>query len=299
MSKPKRTNVGMVGAAFSNMFGLSDAEAAFREIDIAAIRPNPKQPRRIFRPDSLRELAQTIADDGVQQPILVREAVGEEGVFELVAGERRWRASQIAGRATVPAIVKGITDEDLPRIALLENVQRDDLNAVELAFALRNLLAEPGMTQERAGEVIGKGKVYVSRALKICDLPPSIIQEYEAEGEEGAALRARVTMAQLMEIAGAKTADAQTAAWEAAKAGVGSKALRDMVAGHVDEAPPEPEAPAKPPRNRPVQAPLLTFRSSYTRWAKAFEQVPAADLEDNDKSVLRSLRDRLNAMDLE
>jgi ParB family chromosome partitioning protein len=147
------------------------------ELPIDRIRPNPDQPRRRFDPDELERLADSIHRHGVLQPVVVRQA--GEG-YELVVGERRWRAAQLAGRTTLPAVVADAAPRDRLEWALVENVQRHDLNPIELAQAFRTL-AEQGATQEEIGARVGVGRATVANLLRLLELP----RELQADVEEG------------------------------------------------------------------------------------------------------------------
>jgi len=146
-------------------------EGEVRSIEIDAIRPNPKQPRTEFDTAGLAELTESIRENGVLQPLLVRAARGH---FELVAGERRWRASRAAGLATVPAIVKEVADEKMLELALVENIQRRDLNPIERAEAYQAYIEELGLTQEEAAKRLGKEHCTISNTMRLLDLPTSI-----------------------------------------------------------------------------------------------------------------------------
>ena len=134
------------------------------EIDIDLIEPNPQQPRARFTEEKLEELAQSIRVNGLVQPILVRRA--EAGRYQLVAGERRWRASQRAGLQKVKAVVRDIPDDKLLELALIENIQRAELNAVEEAQAYQNLIGRLGMTQDEVAQQVGKDRSSVANFLR-------------------------------------------------------------------------------------------------------------------------------------
>lgn len=138
------------------------------ELPIDRIRPNPEQPRRRFDPAELERLADSIRRHGVLQPVVVRAVEG--GSYELVVGERRWRASQVAGRTTLPAVVADVAPRDRLEIALVENVQRHDLNPIELALAFQTL-AESGATQEQIGERVGFERSTIANHLRLLELP--------------------------------------------------------------------------------------------------------------------------------
>lgn len=157
--------------------------AAFREIPIDAIRPNPRQPRTVFDEDDMAELVHSIREIGVLQPIVVRPlpTAGADGVeFELIMGERRWRASRAAGKDTVPAIIKQTQDDDLLRDALLENLHRSQLNALEEAAAYQQLLDDFGCTQEELATRIGRSRPQVSNTLRLLKLPPLVARRVAA-----------------------------------------------------------------------------------------------------------------------
>jgi ParB family transcriptional regulator, chromosome partitioning protein len=139
-----------------------------REIEIGRIRPNPEQPRIQFKEEAIEELADSIAERGVLQPILLRPH--GEG-FEIVAGERRWRAAQRARLHTIPAIVREIDDTAAAEIALIENIQREDLNAIEEAEGFRQLIQKHGHTQDNVAKLVHKSRSHVANLLRLLDLP--------------------------------------------------------------------------------------------------------------------------------
>jgi ParB family chromosome partitioning protein len=145
-----------------------------REVPVDAIRPNPWQPRTHFDPTELDELAQSIREHGVLQPVLVSQQ--PDGSFQLITGERRWRAVQLAGLPTVPALVKEVTPLASLELALVENIQRRDLNPLEEAIAFRQLLEEHGLTQEALAQRIGKSRVAVTNTLRLLQLPEEVRQ---------------------------------------------------------------------------------------------------------------------------
>lgn len=143
------------------------------ELDPHAIKPNPKQPRAHFNEEALQELADSIARDGVVEPIIVRRINGE---FQLVSGERRVRASILAGVASVPAIVRNVDDAEMLKFGIIENIQREDLNAIELARAYEMLMREFGWTQEQCAEEVGKKRVTITNTLRLLNLPEDVQQ---------------------------------------------------------------------------------------------------------------------------
>lgn len=140
-----------------------------REVPVNAIKPNPWQPRTHFDADELEDLAQSIREHGVLQPVLVSQQ--PDGSFQLITGERRWRAVQLTGMATVPAMVKEATPQASLELALVENIQRRDLNPLEEAHAFRALLDEHGLTQEELGKRVGKSRVAITNTLRLLQLP--------------------------------------------------------------------------------------------------------------------------------
>ena len=138
------------------------------------IRPNPRQPRQEFDPQTLQDLAASIKEQGVLQPVLVRSASEGERGYELVAGERRWRASKLAGLEEIPSIIREVTDEQSLALALIENLQREDLNALEEAKGLDRLLHALGMNQESLAQKLGKSRSAVANSLRLLQLPQPI-----------------------------------------------------------------------------------------------------------------------------
>lgn len=147
---------------------------AVRHIPIVSIAPNPDQPRKSFAAAELEELANSIREKGVLQPILVRSVTGRANQYEIIAGERRWRASQLAGLAEIPALVKNLDENSAAEIALIENVQRADLNAIEEAAAYENLMKKAGYSHEDVSRLIGKSVSYLRNILRLSVLPESV-----------------------------------------------------------------------------------------------------------------------------
>ena len=166
------------GASEARGLAAADAGSGVVELPVSAIRRNPRQPRRVFDPGALEELATSIASVGVVQPVIVRKA--DDG-YELIAGERRWRAAQQAGFTVVPAIVRAASDVESLEIALVENVVRQQLNPVDEAFALKVLLEDLGVTQEKLAARVGKSRSAIANKIRLLDLPASI-QESLASG---------------------------------------------------------------------------------------------------------------------
>lgn len=150
----------------------TDGGSAISEIDISSISPNPDQPRRTFSEEGLDELAASIRELGIIQPLSLRSA--PDGGYQIIAGERRWRAAQRAGLSTVPAYVRTVSDSEVTEMALIENIQREDLNAIEVALAFRKLLDTYDLTQERLSERVGKSRTVITNHLRLLKLPAEI-----------------------------------------------------------------------------------------------------------------------------
>lgn len=142
------------------------------EIPLSQISPNPNQPRREFDEEALQELANSIREVGIIQPITLRQV--EDGKYQIIAGERRWRASQLAGLSSVPAYIRTVQDENVMEMALVENIQREDLNAIEIALAYEHLAETTGMTQEKISERVGKSRAAVTNYLRLLKLPAQV-----------------------------------------------------------------------------------------------------------------------------
>jgi ParB family chromosome partitioning protein len=145
-----------------------------RELPVELIAPNPKQPRRRFDEQALQALAGSLGERGVLQPVLVRPKAG--GTYELIAGERRWRAARIAGLDTVPALVRAGGDAEALELALIENMAREDLNPVEQARACATLVEDLGLTREDVGRRVGRSRVSVSNLLRLLELPEEALE---------------------------------------------------------------------------------------------------------------------------
>ena len=148
------------------------AVSRMEEIDIESIIPNPKQPRTIFDDDALEELADSIATLGLIQPITVRKE--EDGKYIIISGERRWRASKLAGRKTIAAYIREADDKELHEMALVENIQRQDLNAMEIAISLQRLIDECGVTQGTVAQRVGMKRAAVASCLRLISVGPEV-----------------------------------------------------------------------------------------------------------------------------
>jgi ParB family chromosome partitioning protein len=158
-------------ALISSAESLEEAGNSILEVKINEVEPNREQPRKVFDQEKLQTLAESIKEHGVVQPIIVKK--GETG-YVIVAGERRWRASKIAGLKTVPVIVKGMSSKEMMEIALIENLQREDLNPIEEAEAYQKLIDEYEMTQEEVSKVVGKSRAAVANSVRLLNLSDEI-----------------------------------------------------------------------------------------------------------------------------
>lgn len=158
---------------FADPAGISSEESGISTIRLSEIEPNLSQPRKEFEEEALNELADSIAAHGILQPLLVRPI--KNGMYQIVAGERRWRAARIAGLSEVPVLIRELSDEETDQVALIENLQREDLNAVETAEGYRRLMDKYGMTQEQLSEAVGKSRPAVANTLRILNLPEEVL----------------------------------------------------------------------------------------------------------------------------
>ena len=162
-----------------NMSDTPEAErkplAAERMVPIERIHPNPDQPRRTFVESELTELSNSIAEKGVIQPLIVRPDPSQKGEFQIVAGERRWRASQLAKLHELPVVVRDLSDVEVLEIAIIENIQRADLNAVDEAQGYRQLMDKFGHTQEQVGKALGKSRSHIANLLRLLNLPNNVL----------------------------------------------------------------------------------------------------------------------------
>ena len=150
----------------------TQGSSTINEIAIDEIEANPNQPRREFDEEALRELAMSIREIGIIQPITLRQVAGNR--FQIIAGERRWRASQLAGLKAIPAYIRTIDGESVMEMALVENIQREDLNAIEIALAYEHLMEDTGMTQEKVSERVGKSRTAIANYLRLLRLPAQV-----------------------------------------------------------------------------------------------------------------------------
>lgn len=147
----------------------TEGSSSINEIELSKITVNPNQPRHEFDPVALQELADSISEIGIIQPITLRKLSDDE--YQIIAGERRFRASQLAGLTSIPAYIRTADDENVMEMALIENIQREDLNSVEIALAYQHLLEQYGLTQERLSERVGKKRTTIANYLRLLKLP--------------------------------------------------------------------------------------------------------------------------------
>ena len=169
-----------LGRGLSSLLGDSGSAdrttsvAGTRLVPIGQIRANPDQPRRYFNPDALAELSASIAAKGILQPILVRPDPAAEGDFQIIAGERRWRAAQQAGVHDVPVVVRQFDDTAVLEIALIENIQRADLDAIEEAAGYQRLIQDFGRSQDEIAKAVGKSRSHIANLMRLLTLPPAV-----------------------------------------------------------------------------------------------------------------------------
>jgi ParB family chromosome partitioning protein len=171
-----------LSALLSSTYSRDDdlGEKIFKLINISSIKANPQQPRKKFTKDELEDLSASIKSKGILQPILVREK--NEDLFEIIVGERRWRAAQIAGIHQIPAVIKQMNDEEVMQAALIENIQRENLNPVEEARAYQTILKSDGANYENLSSAIGKSKSHISNTIRLLELDLKILN-YIEEGK--------------------------------------------------------------------------------------------------------------------
>ena len=170
---PKRNALGRGLDSLISMGEVrTDGSSAISEIDIVRIVPNPEQPRRDFSEESLDELAVSIRELGIVQPLTLR--LTDSGNYQIIAGERRWRAASRAGLTTVPAYVRTASDSEMTEMALIENIQREDLNAIEVALGFKKLIDSYSLTQERLSERLGKKRATIANHLRLLKLPAEV-----------------------------------------------------------------------------------------------------------------------------
>ncbi len=197
---------------------------------ISAIQPNPDQPRRHFDADAMAELVASVKAHGILQPILVR---ARQGGHQIIAGERRWRAAQAAGLHDMPVIIRPLDDRQVAEIAIIENIQRSDLNAVEEARGYSKLIADYGHTQAALADIVGKSRSHVTNLLRLLDLPPSVLALVES---------GQISMGHARALVG--SADPEGLAQRVVKGSLSVRALEALIAGARPARPRTAPAPA-------------------------------------------------------
>ena len=173
MMKSKRNALGRgLDSLISFTEVRTDGSSAINEIAVESIVPNREQPRSTFDEEALNELASSIREIGIIQPLSLRTL--PDGTYQIIAGERRWRAARIAGLETVPAYVRTVSDSEVTEMALIENIQREDLNAIEVALAFKKLIDNYNLTQDRLSERLGKKRATIANHLRLLKLPAEI-----------------------------------------------------------------------------------------------------------------------------
>jgi len=194
MTKKTNKNKGLgrgLSALIADVSSISDSKTSsvsgastslgYRSEALINIFPNPDQPRRTFSEEGLKELSKSIEEKGVVQPLIVRRRSNDDG-FEIIAGERRWRAAQLAQLDTLPVIVKEFSDNEVLEIAIIENIQREELNPIEEARGYQQLMEKFGRTQEQVSSVLGKSRSYIANLLRLLNLPKEVVN-YLVSGE--------------------------------------------------------------------------------------------------------------------
>lgn len=211
--------------------------SAIQELNVTDIRPNPFQPRTEFDEEALNELAASIKSIGIVQPITVRTV--EDGKYEIVAGERRFRASKLAGLTSIPAYIRKTEDDSLLELALIENIQREDLNAIEVAISYQRLIDECSLTQDQLSERVGKKRATIANYLRLLKLPAQI---------QLAVRDKKISMGHARAILGVDDPDTQLMIFEQIlKYDFSVRKVEEIVREMVNQKPEEPEIPEEAP----------------------------------------------------
>ena len=180
MINPFKSKKGL-GRGLSSLIGDNDIKTSSNKITISSIVPNKNQPRKNFEKEPLDELKNSIKEKGIIQPLIVRKSEDQDNKFELIAGERRWQAAQLAGLHEVPVVIIEADNLKSLELAIIENVQRKDLNAIEEAESYRNLIENFGYDQEQVSQFIGKSRSHISNSLRLLTLPEKLIDMIKNE----------------------------------------------------------------------------------------------------------------------
>jgi len=180
MINPFKNKKGL-GRGLSSLIGDNETKTSNNKIPISSIVPNRNQPRKLFEKESLNELTHSIKERGIIQPLIVRKSVDQDNMFELIAGERRWQAAQAAGIHEVPVLIIEADHLKSLELAIIENVQRRDLNAIEEAESYKNLIDNFGYDQDQVSQFIGKSRSHVSNTLRLLSLPEKLVEMIRSE----------------------------------------------------------------------------------------------------------------------
>ena len=202
--------------------------AAIRMLPLDALHPNPDQPRRNFAPDAMDELARSVSEKGILQPLIVRPLPQLENQYQIVAGERRWRAAQKVPLHEVPAIVRHLSDEEVLEIAIIENIQRTDLDPIEEATGYKQLIDTFGHTQEKLAAALGKSRSYIANLLRLLTLPDQVQSMLVDRSLSVGHARALITAADPAALAGKVVAE-----------GLSVRATEEMARQHQSKVPPQ------------------------------------------------------------
>jgi ParB family chromosome partitioning protein len=212
------------------------------EVEVDSIIPNPRQPRRALDPEALQELANSIKEQGLVQPLVV---TGIEGGYQLLVGERRWRAAKLAGLEMVPVVIREATPQQMLELALVENLQREDLNPLETATAYEQLVEEFGMTQQQVADKVGKNRATVTNTLRLLKLPDEVkdalLAEEISEGHARAMLRLRSEKEQAQVLKAI------------IKSALSVRQTEELIRSMVDEPEPKLKTPEKSPELRALE----------------------------------------------
>ena len=190
-----------LGKGLSGLLGNTKRKTNIAKLKIYDVRRNKLQPRKVFNQESLQELTNSIKQNGVIQPIIVRKDKNLVGKFEIIAGDRRWLASQNAGLHEIPVVILDVNDEKSLEFAIVENVQSQDLNAIEEAQGYQRLIDEFSYNQEKLAKFIGKGRSYIANALRLVGLPKDVILYVESEKISAGHARSLIALPNAMQIA--------------------------------------------------------------------------------------------------
>lgn len=231
-----------LGKGLEALIPPAPSPAGVTEVEVDRIVPNPRQPRQALDPEALQELATSIQEQGLVQPLVVTEV---EGGYQLLVGERRWRAAQLAGLEMVPVVIREATPQQMVELALVENLQREDLNPLETATAYQQLVEEFGMTQQEVADKVGKNRVTVTNTLRLLKLPDEVknalLSDEISEGHARAMLRLRGDMAQLQVLQAI------------INKGLSVRQTEELVRRMVEEPKTKPKPPQKPSELRALE----------------------------------------------